>query len=273
MRAVFVCRFAFVGLRLAVYCGHFADVLRAVCGWFAGGLRAICGWFAGDLRAVCGGLRAACVLRFVGDLREVCGRFMDGLRTVCGRIAVGVLRAVCERYAGGLRAVRVRFAAGFICSGFRLSVCDWRFAFGGLCLAVCVWRFAFDSLRLAVCAWWFALGGLRLAVRVWRFAGGWLAVLRRVCGRIADGFAGGLLLAVCERFASGKQAVVGRFAVGGLRDKHNATPNPIKLRIAQRWTSSSSLLKTKTMCVCMDVCVFVSSLWRLITEKWRELGW
>ena len=35
----------------------------------------------------------------------------------------------------------------------------------------------------------------------------------------------------------------------------------------------SSLLKTKTMCVCMDVCVFVSSLWRLITEKWRELGW
>ena len=35
----------------------------------------------------------------------------------------------------------------------------------------------------------------------------------------------------------------------------------------------SSLLKTETMCVCMDVCMFVSSLWRRITEKWRELGW
>ena len=37
----------------------------------------------------------------------------------------------------------------------------------------------------------------------------------------------------------------------------NATPNPIKLRSAQRWTSSSSLLKTETMCVCMDVCMDV----------------
>ena len=35
----------------------------------------------------------------------------------------------------------------------------------------------------------------------------------------------------------------------------------------------SSLLKTKTMCGCMYVWMFVSSLWRLITEKWRELGW
>ena len=114
--------------------------------------------------------------------------------------------------------------------------------------------------------WRFALGGLRLAVRAWRFAGGLLEVLRTVCGRIAGGFAGGLRLAVCGRFASGKQAVVGRFAVGSLRlrltkytprDKHNATPNPIKLRIAQRWTSSSSLLKTKTMCVCMYGCMYV----------------
>ena len=91
-----------------------------------------------------------------------------------------------------------------------------------------------------------------------------------VCGRFADGwradcgwrFAGGLR-AVCRRLAG-----VLRLAVCGYdsvtkytpRDQQNATPNPIKLRNAQRWTPSSSLLKTKTMCVCMygcmDVCQF-----------------
>ena len=150
-------------------------------------------------------------------------------------------------------------------------------------MAVYAWRFALGGLRLAVCAWRFALGGS--LADCWRFcgrfAGGLLAVLWTVWGRIAGGFAGGLRLAVCGRFASGKQAVVGRFAVDGLRlrltkytprDKHNATPNPIKLRIAQRWTSSSSLLKTETMCVCMCVCLSVP-FGGLLRKEWRGLGW
>ena len=187
---------------------------------------------------------------------------------------------------GGLRAVRGRFAAGFVCGfafgslrlavcvwrltlgGLRLAVCSWRFALGGLLLAVCAWRFTLGGSRLAVHAWRFTLGGSRLAVHAWRFTLGGSRLAVRVW-RFAGGFAGGLRLAVCGRFASGKQAVVGRFAVGGLRlrltkytprDMHNATAIPIKLRIAQRWTSSSSLLKTETMCVCMygcmDVCQF-----------------
>ena len=128
---------------------------------------------------------AVCVWRFAfgGLLRAFCGRFAGVLRAFCGRFA-GVLQAFCRRFAGGLRAA-------------------------------CVWRFE-GSLR-PVCERFADIGGLRLAVRVWRFAGGLLTVLRTVCGRIAGGFADGLRLAVCRRFASGKQAVVGRFTVGGLR--------------------------------------------------------
>ena len=217
----------------------------AVCGRFSfGGLRlAVCVWrfIAGVLRAFCwrfdGGLRATCVWRF----EAVCGQFAAGLWTVCGQLAGGLWLAVCGRFASGMQAVcgrfasglrRVSFAAGFVC----------RFAFGGLCLSVCVLRFAFCGLRLTVCAWRFALGGLRLAVCTWRFAGGLLAVLRTVGGRIAGGFAGGLRLAVCGRFASGKQAVVGRFAVGGLRlrltkytyHEISKTPLPTRSNCASR---------------------------------------
>ena len=190
----------------------------------AGGFRlAVCVWrfIAGVLRAFCrrfaGGLRAVCVWQFKDSLRPVCGRFADSLRAECG-----------WRFAVGSRVVCGRFAAGFICGGIRLSVCVWRFA----------------------------LVSLRLAVRVWRFAGGFLAVLQAVYGWQ---FAVGLLLVVCGRFASGKPAVVGRFAVGGLRlrltkytprDNHNATPNPIKLRIAQRWTSRlDSILDIWIICI------------------------
>ena len=104
-----------------------------------------------------------------------------------------------------------------------------------------------------------AFSGLR-AVCVWRFEGGFSGSLRVVCGRFANSwradcgwrFVGGLR-AVCRRLAG-----VLRLAVCGYdsvtkytpRDQQKATPNPIKLRIAQRWTSSSSLLKTETMCVC-----------------------
>ena len=99
-------------------------------------------------------------------------------------------------------------------------------------------RFA-DSLR-ADCGW-------RL------FAG----VLRAVYGRAVGCFAG-FLQAFCERFAGGLRAVcrrlagVLRLAVCGYdsvtkytpRDQQNATPNPIKLRNAQRWTSSKCLNST-----------------------------
>ena len=167
-------------------------------------------------------------------MRPVCGRFADSLRADCGWwLFAGVLRAFCGRFAGVLRAFCGRFA--------------------GVLRAFCG-----------------------------RFAG----VLRAVCGRAVGCFAG-VLQAFCERFAGGLRAVcrrlagVLRLAVCGYdsvtkytpRDQQNATPIPIKLRNAQRWTSSSSLLKTKTMCGCMYVWMFVSSLWRLITEKWRELGW
>ena len=73
----------------------------------------------------------------------------------------------------------------------------------------------------------------------WRFAGG----LRAVCRRLA----GVLRLAVCGYDSVTKYTP---------RDQQNATPKPIKLRNAQRWTPSSSLLKTETMYVCMDVCQF-----------------
>ena len=93
------------------------------------------------------------------------------------------------------------------------------------------------------------LGSLRVVCG--QFAGGLRAVRGQFagCSRAVCGwFAGRLRLAVCERFSSSMQAVIGRFAVGGLRlrltkytprDEQNATPNPIKLRNAQRWPSSS----------------------------------
>ena len=116
-------------------------------------------------------------------------------------------------------------------SGWRFS--GWRSAVGGL-QAVCVWRFA-SGLRLAVCGR-SAFGGLR-AVCVWRFEGGFSGSLRVVCGRFADSwradcgwrFAGGLRLAVCGYDSVTKYTP---------RDQQNATPNPIKLRNAQRWTPS-----------------------------------
>ena len=103
------------------------------------------------------------------------------------------------------------------------------------------------------------------------FAGSLAGGLWAVCGRaLAGGFAG-VLQAFYGRFAGGLRAVcrllagVLRLAVCGYdsvtkytpRDQQNATPNPIKLRNAQRWTSSSYLLKTKTMCVWMCVWMYV----------------
>ena len=100
------------------------------------------------------------------------------------------------RFEGGSRAVFDWRSAG----GFRLAVCVWRFAFGGLLRAFCG-RFA-GGLP-AVCGRP-AFGGLRAVCE--QFAAG----LWTVCGQ----HAGGLWLAVCGRFASGMQAVCGRFASG-----------------------------------------------------------
>ena len=257
-----VCIWLFAGGLRAV-CGRFADGFAGGL-WFVGGLRAVfradCGRFAiGCLRAVYGqyavdGLRADC-WRVCGQF-VVCGRFaVDGFRVDCWRVCGQFV--LCGQFAGGFPS-GLRFAGGLRAGfdrlsafgGLRLAVCVWRFAFGGLRLAVCVWRFAFGGSRLAVCVWRFAFGGLRLAVCVWRFAFGdlrlvvsvgrcagglrlavciWLFAggLRAVCGRFADGFAGGLwfvggLRAVfradCGRFAIGcLRAVYGQYAVDGLR--------------------------------------------------------
>ena len=89
-------------------------------------------------------------------------------------------------------------------------------------MAVCVRQFALGGLRLAVCAWRLAFGSLQAVCGLW-FAGGLLAVLWadcwRFCGRIADefagglrfedGFAGGLWMDVCGRFALGMRADCG----------------------------------------------------------------